>query len=478
MQALGCNYGSHLVVSSGAVSVWFALFESHSHAAWRASGSISGDAVSDTAISCTHLDEGLSACLPLQIAVLVLLIVCWLCGSLVCLAMSDTALWRENDKKRLEVAGYDLANQNALEHTLSAGDKKVRQLTHIRSRGIENGKFTCEERLHVKEDQVNWSSEFPDYIPKRAPIAAVGESWTDGADERMLTKVEIAQIKQTRHTYVGWNLCPCTGMPRNPAGRTGWCGRGRLPRFGPNHCVDAVLTRMNHESGALEVAVIPNTISSRSKRVDSLTRQKSRDSKPESATLSLPGVFIKDADPSKTHATQRAIQTKVVAKVSWQMLDEIFEEEPPTLVFTGYVDDERNTDNAWIETTALMYSFSTKAHCLEYLEGVKWVPITTDLHLYGNHGEICLTAKQRIEAKGKFSSEIAGIRRMIEDFRQLSAKKSMPSVCLPPLVLLPLLCFLKYFEMLSGNAYRIFQVQKSPLDLLHHFICSFRARVV
>jgi hypothetical protein len=31
--------------------------------------------------------------------------------------------------------------------------------------------------------------------------------------------------------------------PSNPTGRTGFAGRGLLPRWGPNHCVDPIITR-------------------------------------------------------------------------------------------------------------------------------------------------------------------------------------------------------------------------------------------
>lgn len=33
------------------------------------------------------------------------------------------------------------------------------------------------------------------------------------------------------------------GVPRNPFGRTGMCGRGLLGRWGPNHAADPVVTR-------------------------------------------------------------------------------------------------------------------------------------------------------------------------------------------------------------------------------------------
>ena len=40
------------------------------------------------------------------------------------------------------------------------------------------------------------------------------------------------------------------GLPLNPTGRTGLRGRGRLSRWGPNHCDSVVLTRVKqNENG-------------------------------------------------------------------------------------------------------------------------------------------------------------------------------------------------------------------------------------
>ena len=56
------------------------------------------------------------------------------------------------------------------------------------------------------------------------------------------------------------------------------------------------------------------------------------------------------------------------------MLDELFDVKKGVPVYKGYVDDPRNTDNAWIETTA--YSF----HCSLELGGLlKLQTVAADL---------------------------------------------------------------------------------------------------
>ena len=44
-----------------------------------------------------------------------------------------------------------------------------------------------------------------------------------------------------------------TGLPRNPRGRTGVCGRGELGQWGPNHAADPIVTRKEPLTGSLQV---------------------------------------------------------------------------------------------------------------------------------------------------------------------------------------------------------------------------------
>lgn len=64
-------------------------------------------------------------------------------------------------------------------------------------------------------------------------------------------------------------------------------------------------------------------------------------------------------------------------------------------IYSGYVDDPRNTDNAWIETTA--YNFHDEIG--EFLggmhfeagddaKGVCWLDIDKNMILYANHREM------------------------------------------------------------------------------------------
>ena len=37
------------------------------------------------------------------------------------------------------------------------------------------------------------------------------------------------------------------GVPLNPIGRTGLCGRGQLGKWGPNHAADPIVTRWKRD---------------------------------------------------------------------------------------------------------------------------------------------------------------------------------------------------------------------------------------
>ena len=75
------------------------------------------------------------------------------------------------------------------------------------------------------------------------------------------------------------------------------------------------------------------------------------------------------AGETKEQAIQRAILTKVVDNTDpahAEFCERVFDGDS-VLVYNGYVDDERNTDNAWIETTC--YGFHCMPELAAMLEG-------------------------------------------------------------------------------------------------------------
>ncbi|GIY75872.1 ADP-ribose pyrophosphatase, mitochondrial, partial [Caerostris extrusa] len=142
------------------------------------------------------------------------------------------------------------------------------------------------------------------------------------------------------------------GNPLNPKGRTGLSGRGRLGRWGPNHAGDAIVSRYDFSGFT--------------------------NPKETSSSAVLRELF------------EEAINIKKLSDETQLALKEFFKDGK--LVYRGYVDDPRNTDNAWIETTAINFHDESGDHTRDVAldarddaADVKWVDVTRDMDIYPPH---------------------------------------------------------------------------------------------
>lgn len=74
-------------------------------------------------------------------------------------------------------------------------------------------------------------------------------------------------------------------------------------------------------------------------------------------------------------------------------------------VYRGYVDDPRNTDNAWMETVAVNFHDETgetfskfKLHAGDDAGKVKWMEISAGLKLYASHATFVKNACEKLNA--------------------------------------------------------------------------------
>jgi len=144
--------------------------------------------------------------------------------------------------------------------------------------------------------------------------------------------------------------------------RTGVAGKGQLGRWGPNFAADPVITRLNPRTGKAEVAL---------------------GVRGDSGLMALPGGMVEPGDdPAKTVLKEfieemmgdsKALDTESLATTCFDQIgakgksglairfwDCAFVEmvagcipAQGKVVYQGIVDDPRNTDNAWMETTAM-----------------------------------------------------------------------------------------------------------------------------
>nr|XP_061799468.1 transient receptor potential cation channel subfamily M member 2-like [Nerophis lumbriciformis] len=167
---------------------------------------------------------------------------------------------------------------------------------HVKARQFQypNSKVT---RFPVPEEKVPWEVSFSSYMPSYYN----SEDNLEGLDSKVLENY------------------------RNPGGRTGIRGRGSLMHLGPNLHVDLVITRLR-DSGRCVLEFLA---------VEDKKQQ----------LMVLPGGPVESSErlPSGLMTT--------LGKSLYERLHEKIAEG--ILVFEGYVDDARNTDNAWVETTVL-----------------------------------------------------------------------------------------------------------------------------
>ncbi|XP_063135123.1 transient receptor potential cation channel subfamily M member 2 isoform X11 [Rattus norvegicus] len=196
-------------------------------------------------------------------------------------------------------------------------------------------------RFPVPNEKVPWEAEFLIYDPPFYTAEKKDATLTDpvGDTAEPLSKINYNVVDglMDRCSFHGTYVVQY-GFPLNPMGRTGLRGRGSLSWFGPNHTLQPVVTRWKRNQGGgicrksvrkmLEVLVVKL---------------------PQSEHWALPGG---SREPGKM--LPRKLK-QVLQQEYWVTFETLLRQG--TEVYKGYVDDPRNTDNAWIETVAVSIHF-------------------------------------------------------------------------------------------------------------------------
>ncbi|XP_069674249.1 putative nudix hydrolase 6 [Periplaneta americana] len=281
------------------------------------------------------------------------------------------------------IAQYMVTNRTALFRMLH---KKCRQQFYPRT----NNTVT---RLKVPDDKVPWQVVWEEYKPAMYTAPHInGQPWADlDIEDKMFhpkwNEVD-GNINRRSYTDV---YSIVDKYPLNPMGRTGLRGRGILGRWGPNHAADPVVTRWKRgESHEMELN------SDTKKPVLQFVAIQRRDT----GEWAIPGGMV---DPGEvvTSTLKREFMEEalnvlesndVEKENSRAMIDKFFDggEE----VYRGYVDDHRNTDNAWMETVAMNFhdESGTSVGSFPLCAGddavnVRWMDISKDLSLYASHND-------------------------------------------------------------------------------------------
>ncbi|WP_372368665.1 NUDIX domain-containing protein [Candidatus Uabimicrobium sp. HlEnr_7] len=161
---------------------------------------------------------------------------------------------------------------------------------------------------------------YPEY-PKRSsiedPYNPVYFNHTDNNSRSYADPESLEEVQKLNFKSHAGEVKIESGYPQNPVGRTGMTGRGILAKWGANFGADAIITRNSKD---LEVLLV--------KRKDT-------------EELAVPGGMIDEGETSLQTA-QRELKEETGIELDMSTAKKIYE---------GYVDDPRNTDNAWIETS-------------------------------------------------------------------------------------------------------------------------------
>ena len=280
-------------------------------------------------------------------------------------------------------------------------DRKTPTLSQNASNGrCRNSKYLDgPERGIVPDDKVSWSVEFKDYKPANytSPKVLSKPVWADPdieKDQKVGLKFNKVDGKTNRKSHVG-EYQVVKGLPLNVTGRTGITGRGLLGKWGPNHAADPVVTRWKHDEKG-EKVIDPKT----KKPILQFVSIKRNDT----GEWAIPGGMVEAGDSVsatlKKEFGEEALNTmkmdkKQQAEVKKQVKD-LFKKG--NVLYKGYVDDPRNTDNAWMETVAVNYhDHKGTFHKFKLQAGddaghVEWVDMDSNLKLYASHSYFVMGA--------------------------------------------------------------------------------------
>ncbi|HSX17507.1 MAG TPA: NUDIX domain-containing protein [Patescibacteria group bacterium] len=247
-------------------------------------------------------------------------------------------------------------------------NKKVREVA-AHDQGL-----TDIERAPVTDDQVSWDVDVPNYDP---PFVDVPRGSSSARKEGDVSDPTDPNEVLTFDSLEGPVARDENGYPLNPMGRTGLAGRGILDKWGPTAAADPILTRNNPETGVLEALLIQRG---------------------DTGEWALPGGKV---DPGEQPWQAAARELNEEAGVAGVDLD--FAQA--RTVYAGYVDDSRNTDNAWMETTAVhQHLDDEQARAVTIQAGsdanaAKWVPVHEGLFpkLFAGQGEYLRLATGEVQ---------------------------------------------------------------------------------
>ena len=244
----------------------------------------------------------------------------------------------------------------------------------------------------VGEDVFDWDN--PNYSPKEYnALFLSSDPKPNWADEQDVASAEVGErliFDKNANTTVA-ALCDLditTNRYRNPWGQTGVSGRGDLGRWGPNYAADNIITRQAADK-RYEVLLVRKNVG-------------------DSSTLAFPAGMVEPgqtvSQTLKAELLQEAVKDDSDSKHSF--VNRLFSSEcDQGSVYKGQVDDYRNTDHAWIVTTAQWFHATkdvAEGLCIavadsEEIASAAWYKIDDVTDMYASHMDWLNLVKERLE---------------------------------------------------------------------------------
>jgi ADP-ribose pyrophosphatase len=269
------------------------------------------------------------------------------------------------------------------------------QALHSKARREKPSEYP--DRYSVLDQQVPWDIEYPDYCPPYfvSQIVLANDctknpnGWADPEDIALLPMAP-------RESFEGVLKHDTAGRPLNPKGRTGIRGRGLLGKWGPNYAADPIITRINRNTGVLEMLAIQRK---------------------DNGQWAIPGGMV-DKGEEVTRTLSRELQEETGVTLSM---------EQGKMIYQGYVDDPRNTDHAWMETTAKHLHLSAELadkmnlHAGDDARTVRWLPLMQEIicGLYASHCSLIIKTLSEMVRANPFAlsaDEINTIASLLHSF--------------------------------------------------------------
>uniref|UniRef100_A0A3B4UVT5 ADP-ribose pyrophosphatase, mitochondrial n=2 Tax=Seriola dumerili TaxID=41447 RepID=A0A3B4UVT5_SERDU len=258
------------------------------------------------------------------------------------------------------------------------------------------------KRFPVPDDKVDWSQNWPQYKPVSYtdPSVAKKPAWADPDIGSFSPHFNTVDGAVDRTGFEGSYKVE-EGKPLNPHGRTGLNGRGLLGRWGPNHAADPIVTRWKVDAKGVKIQhpvtkrPILQFVSIKRKDCGEWAIPGGMVDPGEQVSLTLQREFSEEA------LNSLSLSPSQKAKIH-ERITKLFK-SPGLQVYKGYVDDPRNTDNAWMETVAVNFHDDSGDSVSELpLQAgddagqVQWVDVDSSFTLYASHSRFLeLVAKER-----------------------------------------------------------------------------------